>query len=113
MGVIKMKKQTILTILTYLSLILEVICMFFLPIAIPIHYNADLHVIKYGTKYMLLLVGAMVVVFGLFIKMIYKSSVNTDRETIVYRLSVIALLVFNVINLLALGNAFLSTWHFH
>ena len=109
----QMKKQTILTILTFLPLISEIICMFFLPMAIPIHYNADLHVIQYGVKYMLLLVGVMVVVFGIFIKMIYKSSVNTDRETIVYRLSAIALLVFNVINLFALGNAFLRTWHFH
>lgn len=103
-----MKKATVLNILTFLPLILEVISMFFLPIGIPIHYNADLHVIKYGVKYMLLLVGVMVVVFGLFLKMIYKSSVNTNRETIVYRLSVIALLIFNGINLFALVSAFLK-----
>lgn len=103
-----MKKETVLNILTFLPLFLEVISMFFLPIGIPIHYNADLHVIKYGNKYMLLLVGVMVVAFGLFLKMIYKSSVNTNRETIVYRLSVIALLIFNGINLFALVSAFLK-----
>ena len=103
-----MKKETVLNIFTFLPLILETISMFFLPMAIPVHYNADLHVIKYGVKYMLLLVGVMVVVFGLFLKVIYKSSVNTNRETIVYRLSVIALLVFNGINVFALVNAFLS-----
>lgn len=103
-----MKKETVLNIFTFLPLILEVISMFFLPLAIPVHYNAELHVIKYGVKYMLLLVGAIVVVFGLFIKMIHKSSVNTNREKIVYRLSVIALLIFNGINLFALVNAFLK-----
>jgi hypothetical protein len=103
-----MKKETVLNILTFLPLVLDIISMFFLPIVIPIHYNADLHVIKYGNKYMLLLVGIMVVVFGLFIKMIYKFSVNTDRETMVYKLSFISLLVFNGINLFALVNAFLK-----
>ena len=103
-----MKKETVLNIFTFLPLILEIISMFFLPMAIPVHYNADLNVIIYGVKYMLLLVGGMVVVFGLFMKMIYKSSVNTNRETIVYRLSVIALLVFNGINLFALVSAFLK-----
>ena len=103
-----MKKETVLNIFTFLPLILETISMFFLPMAIPVHYNADLQVIKYGVKYMLLLVGVIVVVFGFFMKMIYKSSINTNRETVIYRLSVIALLVFNGINLFALVSAFLK-----
>lgn len=105
-----MKKQTVLNIFTFLPLILEIISMFFLPMTIPVHYNADLQVIKYGVKYMLLLVGIMIVIFGLFMKMIYKFSVNKNTEVIVYKLSVIALLVFNVINLFALGNAFLKVF---
>lgn len=56
---------------------------------------------------MLLAIGVITVLFGLFMKWIYKSNICTNRETMVYRLSIIALLIFDGINLFALVNAFL------
>lgn len=102
-----MKKETLLNIFTFLPLISETISIFFLPAEIPIHYSADFQITAYGSKYMLLAIGVITVLFGLLMKLIYKSNINTNSGAMVYRLSIIALLIFNGINLFALVDAFL------
>ncbi|MBQ8558930.1 MAG: DUF1648 domain-containing protein [Tyzzerella sp.] len=101
-----MKKETLLNTLMLLPMVLEVISMFLLPTEIPIHYNSNLQVTAYGSKYMLLAIGVIAVLFGLFMKRIYKFNIGTNRETMVYRSSWMALLVFNGINLFTLVSAF-------
>lgn len=105
--VIRMKKETLLNIFTFLPLTSEVVSIFILPREIPIHYNANFQVTAYGSKYMLLAIGIITVLFGLLMKLIYKSNISTKSEAMVYRLSMIALLIFNGINLFALVDAFL------
>lgn len=91
-----------LKILTIIPLILEAIALLFLPSEIPVHYNSSFQVDRYGSKYNLLILGAIVVLFGLFMNWIYTKSKNTTHELIIYRLCIGALLVFNIINLFAL-----------
>lgn len=102
-----MKKATLLNVLMFFPLLLETIIILFLPTEIPIHYDSNLQVTTYGSKYMLLIIGILIIIFGLFMKMIYKSNIGTDREVIVFRLCNIAFIVFNVINVWALIGAFL------
>lgn len=104
-----MSREMKLKILTIIPIISEVIAMFFLSSQVPVHYNMSFQVTEYGSKYVLLILGAFVLVFGLFMNWIYKVNMNTKYEAIIYRLSVIALLVFNVINLLSiLGSMFMG-----
>ena len=55
----------------------------------------------------LIIIGIGVIIFGLFMKLVYRSNIGTDSEIAIYRLCNIALLVFNIINGFALVGAFL------
>ena len=94
-----MDRKVKLKLLMVLPFILDMIALFFLPSEIPIHYNAVFQANGYGSKYNVLAVGIFAIVFGLFMNWIYA---KTGQETIIYRVSMAALLIVNVINLLFL-----------
>lgn len=91
-------RKTMLKLLIFLPLLLEVLALYFLPPEIPIHYNSSYQVDGYGSKYSVLVLGIFVIIFGLFMIWIYTKNTETKHETIIYRLCVLALLVFNLIN---------------
>lgn len=91
-------KKMMLKILIFLPLLLEVLALYFLPPEIPIHYNSSYQVDGYGSKYCVLVLGIFVIIFSLFMIWIYTKNTETKHETIIYRLCVLALLVFNLIN---------------
>lgn len=97
-----MDRKMILKILIFLPLVLEVMALFFLPPEIPVHYNSSFQVDGYGSKYNVLVLGVIVIVFGFFMNWIYTNNMKTEYEKVVYRLCTGALLIFNVINLLFL-----------
>lgn len=101
-----MNREMKLKVLTVFPLISEVISLIFMPSEIPVHYDGSFEVTSYGSKYMLLGLGVTVLLFGLFMNWIYKSNADTEWAEVVYRLSVIALVVFNCINVLSLIGAF-------
>ena len=101
-----MTRRRKLEILTFFPLISETVTLLFLPSEIPIHYNMYFEATAYGSKYMLLGLGFTVLLFGLFMNWIYKSNADTERQGAVYRLSIIALVVFNCINVFSLIGAF-------
>lgn len=101
-----MKKTTLLNVLIFFPLLSEIIGIVFLPPKIPIHYNSNLEVTSYGSKYMVLVIGTFVICFGLFMKKIYKSTIDSNTEQVVYIMTVIGLLICNIINIFALGKAF-------
>lgn len=104
-----MKREMKIKILMMIPLIIEIIALFFLPSEIPIHYNGNFQVDGYGSKYSLLILGTIIVLFGLLMNWIYTMNKNTVHEAIVFRLCAGALLVFNAINLFALfGSMFLG-----
>ena len=85
----------------------EIISILILPAEIPIHYDSNLQITAFGSKYMLFIVDIGVMIFGLFMKLIYKTNIGTDSEEIIHRLCNVALLLFNIINGFALAGAFL------
>ena len=93
-----MDRKRMLKILTFLPLVLELVALYFLPPEIPIHYNSSYQVDGYGSKYCVLILGIFVIIFGLFMNWIYTKNTETKHETIIYRLCVLTLLVFNLIN---------------
>lgn len=103
-----MNREMKLKLLAMIPFITEIIALSFLPSEIPVHYNMNFQVDGYGSKYSLLILGVIVVLFGLFMNLIYTNK-KTAHETIIYGLCVGALLVFNVINLLVLfGSMFMG-----
>ena len=102
-------KETRLKILSLLPIISEAIVLLFLPPQIPVHYNMHFQVTEYGSKYTLLILGGFVLLFGAFLNWIYTRNKNTEHETIIYRVSFGALLIFQVINLFAIiGSLFMN-----
>uniref|UniRef100_UPI004057A67F DUF1648 domain-containing protein n=1 Tax=Agathobacter sp. TaxID=2021311 RepID=UPI004057A67F len=97
-----MNRNMKLKLLMLLPLVLEVMALFFLPAEIPVHYNSAFQVDGYGSKYNVLVLGIFVIIFGLLLKWIYTKNSKTEHENIIYILSVVALLIFNVINVLLL-----------
>lgn len=91
-------RKRILKILAFIPLVLEVLALYFLQPEIPIHYNSSYQVDGYGSKYCVLVLGIFVIIFGLFMNWIYTKNTETKHETIIYRLCVLTLLVFNSIN---------------
>lgn len=91
-------RKRILKILIPLPFVLEIVALYFLPPEIPIHYNSNYQVDGYGSKYCVLILGILVIIFGLFMNWIYTRNIGVEYETIIYRLCVLALLVFNLIN---------------
>lgn len=100
-----MKNERLLQVLTVAPIIIEIIAILFLPAQVPIHYSMSLQVTQYGSKYMLLIIGGIALLFGIFINLIYKAYRKTDSEKLVYRLGMLALMVFNIINILSLIGA--------
>lgn len=97
-----MNKKMKLKILTVFPLISEIVALFFLPPEIPIHYNSSFQIDGYGSKYNVLVLGVFVIIFGLFMNWIYTKNSEMEYETFIYRVTVGALLVCNVINALFL-----------
>lgn len=104
-----MNREIKIKLLTMIPLVSEIIALLFLPSEIPIHYNMSFQVDGYGSKYSLIILGIIVVLFGLLMNWIYRKNENTAHETLIYRLCAGALFVFNVINLLVLcGSMFMG-----
>lgn len=104
-----MKREMKLKILTIIPIIIEILALLFLPAQVPVHYNMNFQVDAYGSKYSLLILGCIVLLFGLLMNWVYKTSTNKEYETIIYRLCLIALLTFNIINLVVLyGSMFMA-----
>lgn len=97
-----MERRMKLKILMLLPLISEIIALFFLPSEIPIHYNSNFQIDGYGSKYNVLVIGVFAIIFGLFMYWIYTKNCKMQYETFIYRMTVFALLVCNIINVLFL-----------
>ena len=102
-----MTKKTILNILIFLPIATELICMLFLPAQIPVHYSMNFEVVTYGNKFVLLLIGVITLLLGIFLKFIYKNNQERNSERLTFRLCVITLVVFNVLSVCSLIGAFL------
>ena len=102
-----MSRKKILAVSILTPIFLEVIALCFLPAQIPIHYNSRFQVTAYGSKYMLLVLGIMILIFGSFLYFVYRANEHKKQETVVFRLCMAALLVFGIINLCSLVGAFL------
>lgn len=97
-----MERKTKLKLLMLLPIISEIVALFFLPPEIPIHYNSSFQIDGYGSKYNVLVLGVFVIIFGIFMNWIYTKNSEMEYETFIYRVTVGALLVCNVINVLFL-----------
>lgn len=71
-----MDRKMKLKVLTLFPFILEVIALFFLQPEIPVHYNSSFQVDGYGSKYNVLILGVIVIVFGLFVNRIYTNYIK-------------------------------------
>ena len=60
-GYFLMKKLIVLNSLIFFPLISEIISMLILPAEIPVHYDSNLQVTAFGSKYMLFIIGISVI----------------------------------------------------
>lgn len=104
-----MDRKKKLKILTVFPIISELIALFFLPSEVPVHYNSAFQIDGYGSKYCVLVLGVLVIGFGLFMNLLYTKNRETKNETLIYRLCMLALLVFNVMNVLFLYECMTAT----
>ena len=102
-----MDKKKMIFILASIPLVVELVAMFFLPEQIPLHYDSQFQVNGYGSKFMLLLIGAMTFVFGMFMRAIYQVNEKTENGDMVFRFGMFALLVCYAVNGFGLVGAFL------
>lgn len=103
-----MNKKKKLGILTISPILIELAALLFLPAQIPIHYNMQFQPDRYGSKYMLLILGVITIMFGTCMLWLYHVSEKRAYEKLVYRLGVITMLLFHVINIAGILGAFLK-----
>lgn len=100
-----MRRENVLKVFTVLPILVSFVFMLFLPAEMPVHYGMNLQVTKYGSKYLLLITGGIALLLGIFLNFIYQAYRKTENEALVYRLALLALIIFNVINVLGLIGA--------
>lgn len=103
-----MSRKRTLILLTILPIVVQLIALCFLPAQIAIHYDMHMQVTGYTSKYVLLILGVIILGFGGFMLSIYKSQEGSKYEKLVYRLAMAGLLIFQVINIGGLLGAFIN-----
>ena len=101
-----MKREHILKIAMIVPIFLDLICLLFLPVQVPIHYSMNLQVSAYGSKYVLLILGSITLIFGIGMSLLYKVCKKTEQEKLVFVLGIAVLDIFNILNIFALVGAF-------
>lgn len=97
-------RKVIYCILMYLPIVCNLLSLPFLPDTIPAHFGVDNVVNRWGSKYEILILPVVTLIFGMImIKVSHfndkelNSSKNNERLSQIF--SILALFVFNVINL--------------
>lgn len=96
------KKPTILLILflilLLLPIIVAIITLYFVPKEIPMHFNKYGDVDRYGSKYELMIIPCINIIFGLLFGLAWKRLFDKTYERIILIGANIGMLCFNVIN---------------
>ncbi len=96
------KRPTILLILFLLLLLLPIIVaiisLYFVPKEIPIHFNKYGEIDRYGSKYELMIIPCINILFGLLIGLVWKTLFDKMYERIILIGANVGMLCFNAIN---------------
>ena len=98
----KKTKSVIYTILTGLPLVATLVSLFFMPETVPVHFDINNQVDRWGSKYELLILPIVVLVMGIVIilsaKHIDKKENNSNNNYKVFTtVGIVLLIVFNII----------------
>ena len=74
------KLKKLYYLLMFLPLIYTIICLFFLPDIIPVHYNGANKVDRMGSKFEILIIPFIIIFFGYFMLILGKSSSKKEKE---------------------------------
>lgn len=110
---IKSKNQLIpIGILTVVPLIADFICTFFLPDRIPMHYNVKNVVDRWGSKYEIMLIPAIIILYTFILIIVTSLADKKEKEkqningnnnaTIGYIMCILILLILNILNVIML-----------
>ncbi|BCN30667.1 DUF1648 domain-containing protein [Anaeromicropila herbilytica] len=101
--------------LMFLPLVLVIISFIFLPDRIPVHYNINGEINRWGSKLEMLIFPVMTIFIGTFLKTVAKTVVrknddnsSVSNEKVSNIISIATLLVFNVMTILFIYDAFYS-----
>ncbi len=99
-------------ILMFLPLFYTIICLFFLPDIIPVHYNGANEVDRMGSKFEILIIPFIIITFGYFMLILGRSSskkeekANNNNERVTIITGICSLVIFHIINIFMLYSAF-------
>lgn len=98
----KKTKSVIYTILTGLPLVATLVSLFFMPETVPVHFDINNQVDRWGSKYELLILPIVILVMGIVIilsaKRIDKKENNSNNNYKVFTtVGIVLLIVFNII----------------
>ncbi|WOO36851.1 SdpI family protein [Anaerocolumna sp. AGMB13020] len=108
------KLKKLYYLLMFLPLFYTIICLFFLPDIIPMHYNGANEVDRMGSKYEILIIPFIIIFFGYFMLILGKSSskkekeANNNNEKVTIITGMCSLAIFHIINIFMLYSAFHS-----
>ena len=85
-------------ILLLLPIIVAIISLFFVPEEIPMHFNKYGDVDRYGSKYELMIIPCINIIFGLSFGLVWKKLFDKTYEKIILIGANIGMLCFNGIN---------------
>ena len=91
-------KKAILSLFTFLPLIVNLIALFFLPAQIPAHYGPDLKIDRYGSKYEILILPVIILVMGLIFLITSKFSSSNPNNRIALNIGIAMVLLFNALD---------------
>ena len=111
------KLRKLYYILMLLPLVYTIICLFFLPDIIPVHYNGANKVDRMGSKFEILIIPFITITFGYFMLILGRSSSkkeekvnnnNNNNERVTIITGICSLVIFHIINIFMLYSAFNS-----
>lgn len=108
------KLRKLYYLLMFLPLVYTIICLFFLPDIIPVHYNGANEVDRMGSKFEILIIPLIMIPFGYFMLILGKSSSkkeekdNNNNERVTVIAGICSLVIFHIINIYMLYSAFHS-----
>ncbi len=106
-------KETIFKILTRLPLTVTLLAFFFMPDTVPVHFNANNQVDRWGSKYELLILPAVILAIGIVFMFIArrlktKEGNGNNNYNVFITASLIILAIFNVLTYFTLYIAFIG-----
>lgn len=104
-----MKKKIIFNILMALPLVVIIFSLFFLPARIPAHYDEQFVVNRWGSKYELLVLGIVPIIFGAIMKALMPANDKKRNQNVQLYGGICGLAVLNIIVLGFVYNAFRLT----